>query len=107
MKITEINKIITYKVWVNDNGWNSCYMRNDDGDWYYKLDYDGKSIKKSVDWELEKQLEELFQEEIGAGYMSESDCNDLYDADPNCKHKYDPNCYSGIKCSKCNGWYCL
>ena len=36
------------------------------------------------------------QEEIG----------ELFDADPNCWHVLDPECYSGIKCTKCNGWFC-
>lgn len=31
---------------------------------------------------------------------------DLYDADPNCKHKVVPNGYSGVMCTKCNGWFC-
>lgn len=31
----------------------------------------------------------------------------LYDADPNCKHEYDPYCYSGVRCLKCGGWFCL
>lgn len=30
----------------------------------------------------------------------------LYHADPNCKHELDPYCYSGIRCLKCNGWFC-
>jgi len=29
----------------------------------------------------------------------------LYDADPDCKHKVEPQ-WSGVKCSKCNGWFC-
>ena len=32
---------------------------------------------------------------------------DLWDADPDCLHILDPSCYSGIKCLKCGGWYCL
>jgi hypothetical protein len=31
----------------------------------------------------------------------------LYDADPNCWHEMDKNCLSGVRCSKCGGWYCL
>lgn len=29
----------------------------------------------------------------------------LYDADPNCKHKI-VSLWSGVKCSKCSGWFC-
>ncbi len=31
----------------------------------------------------------------------------LWHADPDCAHKLDPNCWSGIRCLKCPGWYCL
>lgn len=30
----------------------------------------------------------------------------LFDADPNCKHVIDYSGWSGIKCKKCNGWFC-
>lgn len=33
--------------------------------------------------------------------------SELWDAAPNCIHELDPRCYSGIRCLKCNGWYCL
>lgn len=29
----------------------------------------------------------------------------LYDADPNCNHEIVPQ-MSGVKCTKCNGWFC-
>ena len=32
---------------------------------------------------------------------------ELWDSDPECKHVLDEECYSGIKCMKCGGWYCL
>ena len=32
---------------------------------------------------------------------------DLWDADPNCEHELDPKCYSGVRCLKCSGWYCI
>lgn len=32
--------------------------------------------------------------------------NDLFDSDPNCEHEMDENSWSGIKCKKCQGWYC-
>ncbi len=32
---------------------------------------------------------------------------ELYDADPNCEHVLDPNCVSGIRCTKCGGWFCF
>jgi hypothetical protein len=32
----------------------------------------------------------------------------LYNADPDCEHDIIPgDHYSGIKCSKCTGWFCL
>ncbi len=31
----------------------------------------------------------------------------LWQADPDCKHELDPNCWSGIRCLKCRGWFCL
>lgn len=31
----------------------------------------------------------------------------LYNANPHCKHWLDPNCWSGIRCVRCSGWYCL
>jgi hypothetical protein len=30
----------------------------------------------------------------------------LYDADPKCKHKIVEK-WSGIKCTKCGGWFCF
>jgi hypothetical protein len=30
---------------------------------------------------------------------------ELYDADPNCEHEVVAQ-WSGVKCSKCSGWYC-
>ncbi len=30
----------------------------------------------------------------------------LYDADPNCWHVLDPKCMSGVRCTKCPGWFC-
>ena len=47
------------------------------------------------------------EEEPDDDYMPEQDSEYLYDADPNCKHQHDPYCYSGIRCIKCGGWYCL
>jgi len=40
-------------------------------------------------------------------YMDKETSEMLWSADPNCEHVYDPYNYSGIKCKKCNGWYCL
>ena len=33
------------------------------------------------------------------------DLDFLYDADPKCKHVI-ITLWSGVKCSKCNGWFC-
>ncbi len=41
--------------------------------------------------------------ESGFGFRSIK----LHDADPNCRHIEDRKSYSGIKCKKCNGWYCV
>ena len=30
---------------------------------------------------------------------------ELWDADPKCKHKV-VTLWSGVKCTKCGGWYC-
>lgn len=30
----------------------------------------------------------------------------LYDADPNCDHEIEI-LWSGIRCKKCHGWYCI
>jgi len=30
---------------------------------------------------------------------------ELYDADPDCKHVIKAK-WSGVSCSKCNGWFC-
>ena len=41
--------------------------------------------------------------------LSDSDKGEktfLYDSDKNCDHVLDPNCWSGIKCLKCDGWFC-
>ena len=32
---------------------------------------------------------------------------DLYDADPDCEHELDPDCLDGIRCLKCDGWFCF
>lgn len=31
---------------------------------------------------------------------------ELFDADPKCNHKI-KELWSGIKCEKCNGWFCI
>jgi hypothetical protein len=49
----------------------------------------------------------MLKEEIGVDETPEHYLGFLYDSDPNCNHELDPSCYSGIKCLKCNGWYCL
>ena len=30
----------------------------------------------------------------------------LYSADPDCEHEMDQRNFSGVKCSKCSGWFC-
>lgn len=35
----------------------------------------------------------------------ETESEELYDADPNCKHNIVSQ-WSGVKCSKCPGWFC-
>jgi len=30
----------------------------------------------------------------------------LYSADPDCEHEMDMQNFSGVKCSKCGGWFC-
>lgn len=32
---------------------------------------------------------------------------DLYDADPDCEHELDPDCLDGIRCLKCDDWFCF
>jgi len=32
---------------------------------------------------------------------------ELYNADPNCKHEIISASGGGIKCVKCNGWFCF
>jgi hypothetical protein len=31
---------------------------------------------------------------------------ELWGADPDCWHELDPDCWSGIRCTKCGGWFC-
>jgi len=31
----------------------------------------------------------------------------LYDADENCEHDTKPVSGGGVKCMKCNGWFCF
>ena len=50
--------------------------------------------------ELLKRLNEY------SNYGEGKEYDTLYDADPNCKHYIEPQ-WSGIKCIRCNGWYCL
>ncbi len=101
MKIIEIQTVTTHRVYTEDN----CYTRYSDGSWTEEKCYDIISEEQPVESKLEKELEELFQ--IEQGYKPMDDDEFLYDADPNCNHVHDPNCYSGIRCHKCGGWYCL
>jgi len=34
-----------------------------------------------------------------------TDDTDLFDGDPDCKHEND-ECSSGVRCVKCDGWFC-
>jgi hypothetical protein len=103
MKITNITKIITHSVSTDDGN----YRRYFDGSWMEDICYDVMVEEHPIGLELQQELEELFQIEQGYIPMSESQCNKLWDADPNCVHVHDPHCWSGIKCCKCGGWYCL
>jgi len=48
--------------------------------------------------------DEVRQEKNG---RSDARLNELlFGADPDCKHVLDPKCWSGIRCTKCRGWYC-
>jgi len=42
-----------------------------------------------------------------AKYNKKNGLDNLYNADPTCRHKLDNKCLSGIKCSKCSGWFCF
>ena len=37
----------------------------------------------------------------------ENNYDELYDADPNCVHDIYSCLSGGIKCKKCNGWFCF
>ena len=32
---------------------------------------------------------------------------ELFDADPKCEHVVVPAGHSGVKCTKCRGWFCF
>lgn len=103
MKITNIDKIITHNVSTDDG----FYKRYPDGSWTTEVYYDMIFEEQPVGLGMQFKLEELFQIEQGYIPMSKSQCDKLWDADPNCVHVHDPHCWSGIKCCKCSGWYCL
>lgn len=50
--------------------------------------------KKSKEEDLERNKPRLGEED------------ELWEADPNCEHDIE-TLWSGIKCRKCKGWYCL
>lgn len=56
------------------------------------------AVEQSVQDLIEKDRDEALNKEL---------IGMLYNADPNCKHVLDPNCFSGVRCLKCPGWYCL
>ena len=71
-----------------------------------------------IDWSIsDKTVEEQYKEaqewlpeiceNIKNELMNFNYKTDLWDADPNCDHELDPNCYSGVRCLKCSGWYCI
>lgn len=33
--------------------------------------------------------------------------DELYDADENCEHEIAAAGFSGVKCTKCTGWFCF
>lgn len=53
--------------------------------------------------EFDVELEEAFREEVRR--QASLDKMYLYDADPACKHHV-VTLWSGVKCTKCHGWYC-
>jgi hypothetical protein len=59
-----------------------------------------KAVKEIRDEYAKKRKEDRSEEDIAEEEF-------LYDADPNCKHVIvSGDNYSGIKCSKCRGWFC-
>lgn len=74
-----------------------------------ELTQNEKVIEIDVDWELASFLK--LEKRIDSSsyyYNLPSDHPDhhvLYAADPECKHRVEAQ-WSGVKCVKCNGWYC-
>lgn len=45
-----------------------------------------------------KKVDNIVTKDISSAYP-------LYDADPDCVHEIERQ-WSGVKCRKCNGWFC-
>ena len=71
-----------------------------------KLTHEQLVYKLQVVHEKCKQTIRVIEETDESSPDDTSDSNvELLEADPNCDHKI-INLWSGIKCKKCNGWFC-
>ncbi len=53
--------------------------------------------------ELDPEVEQQLLKQIR--YQESLNKIELYNADPTCQHHVEAQ-WSGVKCSKCPGWYC-
>ena len=102
MKIIQIREEIKHHVHTEDEH----YIRYSPDDWRIRMYFDLISEDYDLPDDSAKELEALYQIELGYKPMSKEECDKLYSADPNCEHVHDPNNWSGIKCHKCGGWFC-
>ena len=53
-------------------------------------------------------MKELREEESNTPLPAPGEIKvELWDADESCEHDYAPLGWSGVKCTKCGGWYCF
>lgn len=59
-----------------------------------------------TDEECAEELRKRAAEALSDLKKHQAKIGELYDADPNCWHVLDPRCMSGVRCTKCPGWFC-
>lgn len=102
MKIIQIREEIKHHVHTE----KEHYIRYGPNDWMIRMYFDVITDDYDLPEESAKELEALYQIELGYKPMSKEDCALLMNADPDCKHVHDPSYWSGIKCHKCDGRFC-
>lgn len=78
---------------VDENLFKSCYSKD-------ALLNIVETLKKTV-------RKQFIKDQAEQKRMDRANAEELYNADPDCEHNIVSASGGGVKCTKCNGWYCL